>query len=292
MKALINATVWNDPDFESLSTAAKLVVFWLWTNPGRDMCGCVRVSMKRLAFDTGIDNPAPALSEALDSGSYVRHKDRVWIGSWISRQIGQGDALKRNNMFKPLKKAAGEAPLEIRKRIYSRYPELIEESPLGAPTIDNQGALEAPWEGQGKEGIGKEGVEEGEEPEALPNRVNQFIEKLSLVYGTKAHLVSQEGRRAVYMRGITEEEAKEVVIFVRAHRKGKLKDAPAIAQTCSAALENIGNMVERAFAADLPKASDYRARPSPPVPDIPEPTPAERQKVKTLFDNFKANNKR
>ena len=288
MKALINSAIWNDPDFESLSTSAKLVVFWLWTNPGRDMAGCVRVSLKRLAFDTGIDSPAVALEEALASGSYVKHDDRIWIESWISRQIGQGEALKKNNMYKPLKKAAASAPVEIRRRIFARYPEL-QESPLKAPITEIEGASEAPTEGQGKGREGKEGVIKGETPETLPNRINRFIEELAAVYGSKPHLLSQEGRRAVFLRGITEKEARQVVAFVKAHRRGKFKDSPAIAQTCSAALEGIGKLIERAMASKIPKPDDLRAKPMPRASweDNPEPTAEAKEAIASQIQEFK-----
>ena len=54
MKALIDSDIWTDPNFEVLSMEAKLIVFWLWTAPGRDSAGVVRFSARRLCLTRGI----------------------------------------------------------------------------------------------------------------------------------------------------------------------------------------------------------------------------------------------
>ena len=288
MKALIDSDIWTDPNFEVLSMEAKLIVFWLWTAPGRDSAGVVRFSERRLANDTGIDKPGDALREAMESGSYICVSDGagvvVWLGGWIEKQVGAGESLKRNNMFKPVQRAAMKAPDKIQKQIFKRYPEL---SP--SPS-------EAPLEGLTKpQGRGGEGLDinnsyyptyestqssDASDPNEKALSHNEFVNALAAAYSTSPDKVSPEGRRILWQRDITKDEKERVLRFVTFHRKGRLKDEPGIATTASRALIGIHDLIERAFAADLPEPRNKKPRV---MKERPEPEPideATREEIK------------
>lgn len=150
MKTLISPDIWRDPSFEELSPEAKLVVFWLWTNA--DLAGVVRVSERRLGFDTGITSPSEALAEGLASGSYEVDGDRVVIINFISRQIGEGEKLARNNIARSLMKVIASQPLSTQSFIMARYPELkpLLRAPEGVPKGKGKGKGTGKGTGTGK----------------------------------------------------------------------------------------------------------------------------------------------
>lgn len=46
--SLIEHAIWNDPDFLKLSTEARLLFIWAWTNPGAAICGLYHASIKQM----------------------------------------------------------------------------------------------------------------------------------------------------------------------------------------------------------------------------------------------------
>ena len=260
MKALIDGNIWSDPDFENLSANAKLIVFWLLTSPSRDNAGVVRVSHKRVAFECSVESPEEILDEAMGSGSFVVHGDRVWIRKWIAKQIGAGDSLVRNNMMKRVQKCIASHPKEVRQEIYKTYPELI-------PT-PSEGGDQPPSKGQGKERKGK-----GKE-------IEEFAGALAELYGSTIDKINPESIRAVWDRGITKEESERVLMYVKKHRKGALKDEPLIPTTANRALLGIGDLIDRAFACQIPSKKDFVRKPMPTVPDSPPVSSDELKKIK------------
>ena len=265
MKALIGSDIWSDPDFENLSANAKLIVFWLFTNPSRDNAGVVRVSPKRVSFECSVPSPEEILDEAVQSGSFVVHGDRIWIKNWISKQIGAGDSLVRNNIMKSVQKCIASHPKELRQEIYKTYPELI-PTPL-------EGGDEPPCKDQGKERKGKGGVGKGKE-------IEEFAGALAELYGSSIEKINPESIRTVWDRGITKEESARVLLYVKRHRKGSLKDEPLIPTTANRALLGISDLIDRAFACHIPSKKDFVTKPMPTVPDTPPATAEELKKIK------------
>ena len=279
MKALISSDIWSDPDFENLSANAKLIVFWLFTSSSRDNAGVVRMSDKRIAFECSVEDPGEVIAEAITSGSFVVQGDRIWIKNWISKQIGGGDALIRNNMMKSVQKCLVSYPAKLKRQIYKRYPELL-ASPL-------EGGGEPPRKGQGKDRIGREGIgkDKDKEKETPPpatkaKQIDEFAGDLAGLYGSSIAKINPESKRVVWDRGITKDECARVLLYVKRHRAGNLKDEPLIPTTANRALLNIGDLIERAFAADLPSKKDFVAKPMPEIPKGPPPTAQELKAIK------------
>lgn len=302
MKAIIGPTIWADPDFESLSCEAKLVVFWLLTSSSRDNAGVVRISNKRISFECSIPNPEEILQEALSSGSFEMHGDRIWIKNWITKQIGSGHSLVKNNMMKSVLKCIQDYPPLLQDAILVKYPELREikekmTSPLqGAPK-----GVASPSEGprKGKERKGKDNniyinnikEEEEEKIERVPaNKIDQFCERLAKLYGSNLNAINPESKRILWDRGITKKEEERVLLFVKKHRAGKLKDEHPIATTANRALLNIGDLIERAFACNIGDLG-YQMKKAKPIP-LPEsdPTPLtedQKKEIKEMREKLK-----
>jgi len=278
MKALIGSDIWSDPDFESLSAEAKLIVFWLLTSPSRDNAGVVRVSERRVAFECSIPNPKDILEEAVRSGSFVVKGDRIWIKNWITKQIGAGDSLVRNNIMKSVQKCIKTHPIELRAQIYETYPEL-------KPSTPSQGGylppMEPPTEGQGKEREGK--GSEGNNKKA--EEINEFAGALAGLYGSTLDKITPESKRMVWERGITKEEAARVLRYVKKHRAGNLKDEPLIPTTANRALLGISDLIDRAFACYMPTVKDLAAKP---LPVSPPPTPVSEEELKEIKEGMAA----
>jgi len=291
MKAIIAPAIWSDPDFENLSSDAKLIVFWLLTSSSRDNAGVVRISAKRISFECSIPNPEEILSEALGSGSFEQHGDRIWIKNWITKQIGTGTSLVKNNMMKSVFKCIKDYPVLLQQAILDKYPELKEikekiESPLQGVTK----GVASPLEGgrKGKERIGKdriiykEDIKEPEKERKPANKIDLFCEKLSKLYGSSLKSINPESKRIVWDRGITKEEEQRVLLFVKKHRAGNLKDEHPIATTANRALINIGDLIERAFACNIGSLG-YKKKKAKPIqlPDS-DPTPLTEEQKKEI----------
>jgi hypothetical protein len=260
MKAILGPTIWADPDFENLSCEAKLLVFWLLTSASRDNAGVVRISEKRISFECSIPNPNEILEEALSSGSFEMHGDRVWISNWITKQIGSGVGLVRNNMMKSVLKCVAEYPEQLQKAIFNKYPELKEiKEKQRSPSEGGSKGVVSPSEGprKGKERKGKdnniyiEDIKEVEKDRPPANKVDSFCDKLAKLYGSRLSAITPESKRMIWDRGMTKREEQRVLMYVKKHRAGNLKDEHPIATTANRAMINIGDLIERAFACNM-----------------------------------------
>ena len=54
--------LWTDPFIQGLSPEAKLLFIYLWTNKHCNQAGLYEISLKTIAFDTGLSVEAPAVS--------------------------------------------------------------------------------------------------------------------------------------------------------------------------------------------------------------------------------------
>jgi hypothetical protein len=50
----VDNSIWGDPDFNSLSAAAKLVYLWSFTNPRCNMAGVYKVAATLVCAETGL----------------------------------------------------------------------------------------------------------------------------------------------------------------------------------------------------------------------------------------------
>ena len=260
MKAILGPTIWADPDFENLSCEAKLLVFWLLTSASRANAGVVRISEKRISFECSIPNPNEILEEALSSGSFEMHGDRVWISNWITKQIGSGVGLVRNNMMKSVLKCVAEYPEQLQKAIFNKYPDLKEiKEKQRSPSEGGSKGVVSPSEGprKGKERKGKdnniyiEDIKEVEKDRPPANKVDSFCDKLAKLYGSGLSAITPESKRMIWDRGMTKREEQRVLMYVKKHRAGNLKDEHPIATTANRAMINIGDLIERAFACNM-----------------------------------------
>ena len=86
----VRADLWQDPEFERLEPAAKLIWLNLLTTPTRNTAGLYHMSTGRLAFETSLDHESVvrAITELKELGwiSYHDQTGVVWIRNFIGRQ--------------------------------------------------------------------------------------------------------------------------------------------------------------------------------------------------------------
>jgi len=307
MKAILGPTIWADPDFENLSCEAKLLVFWLLTSASRDNAGVVRISEKRISFECSIPNPQEILEEALSSGSFEIHGDRVWISNWITKQIGSGVGLVRNNMMKSISKCVADYPEQLQNAIFNKYPELKEikenqSSPSQGGTKGLGRGLEGGSKGQGKERKGKErkGKEDykihtkdikEEKPKPPANKVESFCDRLARLYGSGLEAINPESKRMVWDRSMTKKEEERVLMYVKKHRAGNLKDEHPIATTANRAMINISDLIERAFACNMGGMGYKAPKPIKEIESDDTPlTDEQRLEMKEMQEKIKRGN--
>lgn len=288
MKALIDSSIWTDPAVESLNAEEKLILFWLLTNPSRDNAGVTRCGVRRLSFETGIpEKDIPnCLKQAMKAGRFEKHGDRVVSLNWIAKQIGRGDSLMRNNIFKQIERMMENYPISLKESLCRRYPELIKQTDnkTEAPPKPLTRGIEGGREGKGRKG------KEGEDIRRTAHTIDSFCEEVARLYGTTLQKIQPEAKRTVFNQCPTEEEMQSVLKFIEQHRAGKFgKDAPAISTTANRALVNITDMIDRALAVVQLRKEKSKSLKTKPMPQrtTEDPTPEEIKEARKQFDALK-----
>ena len=80
--------LWTDPFIQSLSPEAKLLFIYLWTNKHCNQAGLYEISLKTMAFDTGLSVEAlPALLNQLEPKvAWFAEQNLVWVKHFLKRQ--------------------------------------------------------------------------------------------------------------------------------------------------------------------------------------------------------------
>lgn len=84
----IRMSFWNDPAIESLPPGDKLLYLYLFTCPHANNLGVLSVSVRKMAFETGLDEDAirRGLAAFESSGRIVRDGGHVWVCGFIRHQ--------------------------------------------------------------------------------------------------------------------------------------------------------------------------------------------------------------
>lgn len=80
--------LWTDPFIQGLSPEAKLLFIYLWTNKHCNQAGFYEISLKTMAFDTGLSVEAlPGLISQLEPKvAWFAEQNLVWVKKFLKRQ--------------------------------------------------------------------------------------------------------------------------------------------------------------------------------------------------------------
>lgn len=170
----IKADMWQDPEFESLTPQAKLLWLNLLTTPARNTAGLYHMSLRRMAFETGLAENlvANAVGQLAEQGWIRYHEPSgvVWIRNFIKRQPWSETI--RTKVLRDIANIGEDHPLARELREY--YRELldapsrnveIEACPIDTPSIPHAGPIDTPSmgsaRGNGTERNGTKDLSEG-----------------------------------------------------------------------------------------------------------------------------------
>lgn len=116
----IDTATWDDPWFADLDVSGKLLFLYLLTNRRTTSCGAFEITLRAIAFETGID--MDRVEELLESfGERVQWfpgHQVIFVRNFYRRQ-------KPNASFTTnAQRAAANLPREVRDTVFAVYPEL------------------------------------------------------------------------------------------------------------------------------------------------------------------------
>lgn len=169
----IKADLWQDPEFESLGPHAKLLWLNLLTTPARNTAGLYHMSVRRMAFETGLteETVTDALGQLAGRGWIVYHQPTgvVWIRNFIRRQPWS-DTI-RTKVLKDVAGIGEDHPLSKELRNY--YADLldtpsqsadVEIAPIDTPSMPHAYPIDTPPMGSARgNGTERDGTEQKEE---------------------------------------------------------------------------------------------------------------------------------
>jgi hypothetical protein len=123
MHRMIDTATWDDPWFAELAPDTKLVFLYLLTNRRSTAAGAFEITIRHMAFETGID---PARVNAILAELHPRVQwwpahQVIWIRNFFRHQAANDNFAKSARTF-----IAGLDP-EVQAAIASVYPDLVPE---------------------------------------------------------------------------------------------------------------------------------------------------------------------
>jgi hypothetical protein len=170
MNAVIKSSFWTDERLEETSPEIKLAVLWLITNPARDLCGFVKVSSKRFAFETGLPpSTLEGVSMALPSSIQKLSGGVYFLTHFLRHQFGKGGQLSTKNkvLVAAVRHAMG-LPSPMLKAFSTAYPELVENP---SEMIPHRSPIDPPCHGVRERERDRDIKEGGEGETNLPDVV-------------------------------------------------------------------------------------------------------------------------
>ena len=145
----LRMSFWNDPYIEELEAAGRLLYLYLITCPHTSNLGVLEVSVRRMAYETGLEQEEVRrlLGEAEEAGRIVRDGSLLWVVNFVKHQTSTSPKLVQSlrTLFAALDSE------RIRAAVLSTYPALF-----GGKGRDTVGAGFVEEEGEKGRGKGRE----------------------------------------------------------------------------------------------------------------------------------------
>jgi len=183
----VNTEFWKDTFVEKLNVPEKLIFLYLITNPETNLLGIYEISIKRIAFETGVSEKV--IEEALKK---FKHEKKIY---YIDNYIILVNWLKHQNLNKNMKvaivKEFNNLPINLKNKILGNDSEKVGER------LGNDSGTVTEWFGMIKEQLGKIEIEieiedenenENENENESKNYLLAFDEFRKLYPGTKRGL--------------------------------------------------------------------------------------------------------
>jgi hypothetical protein len=129
----IDCATWSDPWFAELQPDAKLLFLYLFTNQRTTPCGACELSLRQIAFDTGLDAGTiiPLLESLSPKVVCWPELNIVWLRNFYRRQAGNSN---RDNYAKAARNSLSGMPPCVVSVVVHEYPELTIPIPIPSPS--------------------------------------------------------------------------------------------------------------------------------------------------------------
>jgi hypothetical protein len=120
----IETDTWSDPWFSELGAPAKLIFLYLVTNGHVDAAGCCEVTLRIMAFETGLEQEqlTKIIPKLAPQVVWWPEHSIFWVRNFLRRQAANTNAA---NFRKSASRALRTRPDEIQTVVLAQYPELI-----------------------------------------------------------------------------------------------------------------------------------------------------------------------
>lgn len=120
----IETDTWSDPWFSELGAPAKLIFLYLVTNGHVDAAGCCEVTLRIVAFETGLEQDllTRIIPKLAPQVVWWPEHNIFWVRNFLRRQAANTNAV---NFRKSASRALHTRPEEIQTVVLAQYPELI-----------------------------------------------------------------------------------------------------------------------------------------------------------------------
>lgn len=135
----VKISFWTDPYIEELPSNGKLLYMYLFTSPYTNNLGVVETTMRRMSYETGIDQKTIGnlLADMETNGKIIRDGNYIWLPRFIRHQCSTSPKL-----IQSLKGILFElSSAKIRNAICARYPDVFdftEEEKQRLDTVSEQ----------------------------------------------------------------------------------------------------------------------------------------------------------
>lgn len=128
----INTAMWKDPWFVELRLSEQHLFIYLITNPQTNMLGVYEMSLREMAFDTGIDQEEIKRifrDRFTADGKSFYELGFVVMPNWLKHQQPNGNQLKNiKDVFNSLPEWLRENILDSQSKMFIHFESLLERS--------------------------------------------------------------------------------------------------------------------------------------------------------------------
>ncbi|WP_294344713.1 hypothetical protein [Prosthecochloris sp.] len=112
----ISSGFWKDPYTEELTPQEKLFYLYLFSCPHTNNAGILHVSLRKMAFETGINSVKPLIKKLCDDGKLVEREGYYWVVNFIKHQSSTSPKI-----IQSIAKALKSVPVALADMVLKRY---------------------------------------------------------------------------------------------------------------------------------------------------------------------------
>jgi hypothetical protein len=126
----ISVGFWHDEYTETLNATERLFYIYLFTNPHLSNAGVLKITPRKMAFETGIDDVRPCIERLKADGKLMEVDGFYWTVNFIRHQTSNSPKIVISIM-----KSLRRLPEALSEMIRGKYPAIEKASQKGIDTV-------------------------------------------------------------------------------------------------------------------------------------------------------------